>query len=148
MLPVDESGTDYLVLRIGDEQYAVAGANVREVARWRPPTPVPGAPAVLPGIVSQRGLVLPVVDMRQLLGLPASTAERVARFVIVHYEAVEFALVVDAALDLVRLPTAELAQLPVGLDPQRARLLAAVAHYENQPLLLLDLAAIVVALRG
>jgi purine-binding chemotaxis protein CheW len=143
----DQPGEDYLIVRVGAEHYAVRGDAVREVARWRPPTPVPGAPPVLPGIISQRGVVLPTVDLRLLLGLEPAEPDRASRFVIVHQEAADLALMVDAALDLCHLITGDLARSPAGLDPQRARLLGAVARHDGRPLLLIDLAALIAILQ-
>lgn len=137
----------YLVVRCGGELYAIASAAVREITRWRAPTPVPGAPALLPGIISQRGVVLPVIDLRLLLALPADPPDRAARLVICHHEPVDLALLVDSVEDLAQIGAADLAQPPAGLDPRRARLLAAIAHQADMPLAILDLAAIVAAVQ-
>lgn len=143
----DQPSEDYLIVQVGTERYALSGAKIREVVRWRPPTPVPGAPHVLPGIISQRGVVLPVVDLRHLLELGATEPDRATRLVIVHEKQIDVALLVDAALDLCHLTTDDLARLPKGLDPHRARLLRAVAQYEGEPLLVIDLEALVTALQ-
>ncbi|MEI7643013.1 MAG: chemotaxis protein CheW [Chloroflexales bacterium] len=142
----DQPSKDYLIVRVGAERYAVPGVAIREVARWRPPTPVPGTPPVLPGIISQRGIVLPTVDLRLLLGLEATEPDRAARFVIIRQDQTDVALMVDAALDLCHLTEDDLARPPAGLDPQRARLLGAVAQHEGQPLLVIDLAALLAVL--
>ena len=115
--------------------------------RWRAPTPVPGAPPVLPGIISQRGVVLPVVDLRLALGLPGAPPERSARLVIIQHEAGDLVLFVDAVIDLVALAAAARAQPPAALDPARARMLAAVARYADHPLALLNLAALIAAVQ-
>jgi purine-binding chemotaxis protein CheW len=137
----------FLVVRAADELFALPGPAVREVARWRAPTPVPGAPPVIPGIISQRGVVLPVVDLRLALGLAAAPPERAARLVVLQHEAVDLALFVDAVLDLVPIAPADRAPPPAGLDPSRARLLAAVARHDGRPLALLNLAALVAAVQ-
>jgi len=143
----DADSLDFLVVRAADELYGLPGASVREVMRWRAPTPVPGAPPVLPGIISQRGVVLPVVDLRLALGLPGAPPERSARLVIIQHEAGDLALFVDAVIDLVALAAAARAQPPAALDPARARLLAAVARYADHPLALLNLAALIAAVQ-
>lgn len=135
---------DALVVRAADELFALPGPAVREVARWRAPTPVPGAPEVIAGIVSQRGMVLPVVDLRVALGLPAAPPDRATRLVVIHYEAADLALLVDGVIDLTPLPAA-LDAPPNGLDPARARLLSAVARYDDRPLAVLNLAALIAA---
>lgn len=140
--PDPEPG-EYLIIRAGDELYALPGSCVREVMRWREPTPVPGGPAVIPGIISQRGLVLPVVDLRLVLGLIAGPPERATRLVVAQHEVTDLALLVDTVVDLAPLPASALAPLPAALDPARARLLAAVARYHDLPLGVVNLAALV-----
>ncbi|MEI8306066.1 MAG: chemotaxis protein CheW [Chloroflexales bacterium] len=143
----DRPSEDYLIVRVGTERYALPGTAIREVTRWRPPTPVPGAPHMLPGIISQRGVVLPAVDLRQLLGLEATEPNRTTRFVIIHQGQIDVALLVDAALDICHLTGDDLARLPAGLDPHRAHLLSAVAQHSGLPLLVIDLATLMTALQ-
>lgn len=145
--PAEEApSTDLLLLQLGDERYAVAGLAVREIDRWRAPTPVPGAPPALPGIISQHGAILPVVDLRALLGMPPSQPGRATRLVMVQHEGLDLALLVDVVIDLIRLPTAELEPPPTA-DHRRARLITAVGRYEDRPLGLIDLGGLIAALQ-
>jgi purine-binding chemotaxis protein CheW len=137
----DESPADadaFLLIRIADELYGLPGAALREVIRWREPTPIPGAPPLLLGIVGQRGVVLPVVDLRLALGLPAGPAGRATRLILVQHEAVELALVVDGVLDLA--PLTDLVPPPAA---GRGVLTVAVARHQDRPLGVIDLAALI-----
>lgn len=135
-----------LLFRLADEIYALPSIHVREVGRYRSYTPVPGAPPAIPGIVSHRGIILPVVDLRLVLGMPSSEATRSTRLISVVYDDIGMALLVDAVIDLELLPADAFGQPPVGLDPARARFLRAVA-YHNETVALLDIGEIVTALR-
>jgi purine-binding chemotaxis protein CheW len=141
-LPAQAPGADadsFLIVRVADELYGLPGVALREVIRWRTPTTLPGAPPVLLGIIGQRGVVLPAVDLRLALGLPLGPAGRATRLVLVQHEAVELALLVDAVLDLA--PLAELGQPPAA--PGRGALMVAVARYQDRPLGVIDLAALI-----
>lgn len=140
--------SSFLLLRVGDEYYALPSACVSEIARWRMPTPVPGAPAVLPGIINHRGVVLPVVHLALLLGLPETEAGRSTRYLIARHGEVDLALLVDAIIDMVNLPEADREPLPTTLNPQQARLLIAITRLDDLPVALLDLAEIVTLARG
>lgn len=145
--PAGADSLDFLVVRAADELYALPGAAVREVMRWRAPTPVPGAPPVIPGIISQHGVVMPVVDLRLALGLADAPPGRAARLVVAQHEGADMALFVDAVVDLVHLAASERAAPPAGLEPARARLLAAVARHEGSPLAIINVAALIAALQ-
>jgi purine-binding chemotaxis protein CheW len=135
-----------LLLRLNEELYALPGEAVREIVRYREPLAVPGAPTSIPGLISQRGAVLPVVDLRPLLGLSAAAPTRAARYVVAQHDEVAMALIADEVLDLVELPASALEPLPAALDPTRARLLRATAHYRQQLLALFDLDGVIAAL--
>ena len=139
---------DVLLLRLASELYGVPSASVREVVRYRAYTPVPGSPPSLPGILSQRGTVLPVVELRPLLGLAMIPVTRAARLVIVTHQEIDMALLVEAVLDLAALPADTLQPLPAALDPARARFLRGIANYEQQPVALIDLDELIAGLRA
>lgn len=143
-----QAPASYLLLRLGSEIYGVPGTCVRGVARWRAWTPVPGAPAALPGIINQRGFVMPVVNVHPLLGLPESPPDRATRYVLIHHDDVDLALLVDTVLDLVELLPTTFEALPAALDPQRARFLSGIARLDDQMLALIDLSAVIATLRA
>lgn len=61
------------VVLLGGRPFAVDVTAAREVVVLDTTTPVPGAPASVLGVMNLRGSVLPVVEARPLLGLPAHT---------------------------------------------------------------------------
>ena len=139
---------DVLLFQLAGELYGVPSASVREVVRYRIYTLVPGSPASLPGILSQRGVILPVVELRPLLGLALAPVTRAARLVIVAHQEIDMALLAESVLDLVALPAETLQPLPAALDPARARFLRGIARHEQQPVMLLDLDELIAGLRA
>jgi len=139
---------DVLLIELTGELYALPSASVREVVRYRDYTPVPGAPAVLPGILNQRGTILPVVDLALLLGLASAPPTRATRLVVVAHNEIDMALLAERVRDLVELPAGLIDPLPTALDPARARYLRGVVHYEDQPVALLDLDELISGLRA
>jgi purine-binding chemotaxis protein CheW len=138
----------YMMLRLADELYALESSAMSEITRWREPIPVPGSPPTLPGIINHRGVVLPVVYLRLLLGLGEAAPERTTRYLVAHQGEVSMALLVDAVIDLVDLSGLEHESPPATLNPQQARVLQAVVRHDEQLILLLNLAEIVAVLRG
>jgi purine-binding chemotaxis protein CheW len=139
---------DVLLIRLADELYGIPSASVREVVRYRAYTPVPGSPPSLPGILSQRGTILPVVEMRPLLGLSTVPVTRSARMVIVAHQEIDMALLVEAVLDLAVLPADTVQPLPAALDPARARFLRGIVDYEQDTVALVDLDELIAGLRA
>jgi len=60
------------LISIAGEVFAIALRNVREVLPVESVTPIPGAPPVLVGVMNLSGMVIPLVDLRLMMGLPAA----------------------------------------------------------------------------
>jgi purine-binding chemotaxis protein CheW len=146
-LAEDISTTDLLLVRLDQDVYALPSSSVREVARCRTITPVPGAPAALPGILNQRGTILAVVDPRLILGLAQAPLSRASRLVIIAHDDLEMALIVDGVLDLVTVPTGSIEPLSSVADAGRGRILRGVVRHDDRLVALLDLAELVAGLR-
>lgn len=69
----EETATEreLLVLWLGDDPYAIPVERVREIVRLRPITPVPRVPDAVRGVLSLRGEIVQVIDLRRRLGLAA-----------------------------------------------------------------------------
>ena len=62
--------TQYLTFEVADEEYAIEITRVREILVYSSLTSVPRAPEFIAGVMNLRGSVVPVVDLRNKLGLP------------------------------------------------------------------------------
>jgi purine-binding chemotaxis protein CheW len=59
----------FLGMRLGQELYGISIEHISEISKLTPITFVPGAPAHFLGVTSLRGQIVPVVNLRLLLGL-------------------------------------------------------------------------------
>lgn len=143
----DATSLHALLFQVGQETYAVPSASVREIMRYRAYTPVPGAPPQLPGIVSQRGAILPVVDLRALLGLAEIELTRSARLVVAQHGEIDMCLLVEAVFDLDTLSIEVIDHPPTALEAGRARFLRGVVQHGDRPVALLDLEVVIASLR-
>jgi purine-binding chemotaxis protein CheW len=74
--------SDLLIFNLAGQQYALPVRHVREVVPRASVTQLPGAPKALVGMLRLRGALLPVVDLRTNLGLPAASP-RIGQCIIV-----------------------------------------------------------------
>jgi purine-binding chemotaxis protein CheW len=139
--------TSVLVVGLGTEYYGIPAVAVREIVRYAAFTLVPGAAPALPGVMSRRGAVIPIADLRVLLGLPTPQPTRTTRFVVCSIEEIEVALIVDRVEDLDDLAGSEIESLPPTLDPARARLLRGVVRADERYISLLDGGGLIALLR-
>ncbi len=96
---------EFLAFDVGDTIYAVAIERVREILRMRPITPVPRVPEMVVGVISIRGEIVEVLDLRRRLGLSAIEANRRTRIVVVHGEDGRVTgCMVDQVREVLRIP--------------------------------------------
>ncbi len=65
----------FLSFRLGQEEYAFPIEGVREIIRYREIKEFPEAPAYMKGMITLRNQILPIFDLRALLGLPSLVEE-------------------------------------------------------------------------
>ena len=128
-------GERFVVFSLAGAEYGLPVAAVREVLR-RPDviTPLPNAPDFVSGVLTLRGEVLPLVDQRRLLHLPAAGGEAAAglargRVVVVGRDGADAArvgLLVDGLSGLVTIPAERIGPAPAVSAAQR-RLIRRVA---------------------
>ena len=64
-----------LLFELDELRCAIDASLAREVVRAVAVTPLPGAPAVVEGVIDIRGTTVPVLDVRSRFGLSARPAE-------------------------------------------------------------------------
>ena len=97
------SPREVLLFTLEQQRYALPLEDVRELVRAVRLTPLPRAPAVVEGLFSLRGELLPVLDMRRRFRLPARALRPSDHFIIAQVDARAVALRVDRAEGLLAL---------------------------------------------
>jgi purine-binding chemotaxis protein CheW len=111
---------------VGDEEYVIDIRRIREIVQPLPIVAVPRAPEWMDGVVNLRGEVVPVLDVRRRLGLPARAPSRRTKVLVVHVAGRLLALVVDAVSEVVRIPRSHIGPPPAMAGAGGARLFLGV----------------------
>jgi purine-binding chemotaxis protein CheW len=94
-----------LTFRLADSTYAVRVESVREIVRMRPITPVPRVAEAVRGVISLRGEMVQVIDLRARLRLPPIEPTRKSRIAVVHLPDGRVAgLLIDVVREVLRVP--------------------------------------------
>ena len=64
-----ESKQEFLTFEIGTEEYAVKILRVQEIRGWEKPSPLPSVPSFVKGVINLRGMVIPIIDLREKFNL-------------------------------------------------------------------------------
>jgi len=125
----------FLRFRVGHEWYAIDVTHVVEVLRLMAITPLPDAPPHVLGVITMRGQVVQVVDLRRYLS-EAYTELNLSTPLVALRDATGRLLlvVVDEVDDIVHLQDYD------AQAPSASQIIAAVTRHNQESLLVVDMA--------
>jgi purine-binding chemotaxis protein CheW len=129
---------EYVTFALAGEAYAVPISRVAEILKPLPITPVPRAPRIVIGVMTVRGRLVTVFDLRRRLRLPEAPHDHRTRILITDTGDERIGLLVDEVMQVHRLAESEIEPRDVlGGDPEPY--LAGIGRPEGAILILLDL---------
>lgn len=101
----DSDQADVLCFLISGATFGIDIMQIREIVKPRPVTEVPRAPSFVAGVISLRGVIIPVLDLHDRLGLERSAAGGSERLIVVKTgpQGDLTGLLVDRVLQVARL---------------------------------------------
>jgi purine-binding chemotaxis protein CheW len=91
----------FVIFQVGSQSLALSIFQVERILRWEQPAALPNAPAFLEGVLRYGDGVVPVVDLRKRLDVPATQQEE-TRVMVLELEDQRVGIVVDAVSEVVR----------------------------------------------
>lgn len=130
----------HVVFSLSGAEYALPFDNVLQMESYEGATLVPGAPDYVDGIVTVRGSVVPVLDLRTRFGLPRAELGLDTRIIVTEFAARVVALRVDSAREVLKLDVEKHQPAPSVVSERSSGFVHAVHPLGKRLLLLLDLA--------
>ena len=129
----------HVVFSLAGTEYALPVEAVLQMETFNGATLVPGAPAYVAGIVTVRGRVVPVIDLRARFGLPSAEVTLDTRIIVSETEGRVVALRVDSAREVLKLDVAQHQPAPSVIIERASGFVYAVHSLGTRLLLLIDL---------
>ncbi|MHC1698515.1 MAG: chemotaxis protein CheW [Geobacteraceae bacterium] len=133
----------YLRFRVADEEYGLSLLEIREIIKLREITEVPGMPEFVTGVLSLRGIIIPVFDLRLRLGLGSNEAPGRERIIVARMQERIFGLIVDEVFQVINLSVAAIEDAPAVLEGIDREFVSGIGRHGQRMLILLDLEKIV-----
>lgn len=133
-------GKQYLVFRMGAEEYGIGIPWIQEIRRWEEPNPMPATPEYVRGILNLRGGAVPVMDLRiKLESGEAVYSDRTVLLVVHSPGGEDAALAVDAVSEVLAIPGEAVRPVSRLSESRDSRFLEGVAVLEERMVLLVDM---------
>jgi len=121
----------WVTCRIEREVFALPVKQVQEILRVSALTRVPHAPFPVRGVTNLRGYVLPVVDLRVRLGMPAEEPGPRHRVMVVHSRGRLIGLLVDAVEQVTQIDRLAVEPVPDDVMTAQSYYLLGVYHVDD-----------------
>lgn len=133
----------YIVVRLGAEQYGIDIRYIDNIVRMQNITRVPKVPAYLKGVINLRGEVIPVMSIRLKMGLEADEITRATRIIILKLEQQgNVGIIVDEVKEVVSLSSENVDKLSYDTKEGKTNFVTGVGKHGDELISLLDLNSI------
>jgi len=127
----------FTIFKIGDEIFGIGIDRVVEILKVQKIFTIPGLPEFLSGVMSVRGNIVPVMDLRRRFGIkPAGNKERI---IIVRYGQEKISFLVDDIKEILSLTPEEIRTPPSIFKGFKTEYLTGLGKHGERIIILLNI---------
>ncbi len=133
----------YIVIRLGEEQFGIDIRFVDNIVRMQQVTRVPKVQHYIKGVINIRGDIVPVVSLRLIMGMDADEITGKTRIIIVKMNGGDLVgMIVDQVDHVLTLDSNNVEKVQRGDDRRHQEFLSGVGKYEGGLVSILELASL------
>jgi purine-binding chemotaxis protein CheW len=134
----ESSVNRFATFTVSDMFFGIDVLNVQEVLRRQEMTHIPLAPDVIAGLINLRGQIVPAINMRRRLGLPARGQDENSMNVVARTQDGPVSLLVDEIGDVLDVDAGSFEPAPENLSEQARDLIRGIYKLKDRLMLVLD----------
>ncbi|QBK25653.1 chemotaxis protein CheW [Ureibacillus thermophilus] len=135
----EQESIKVIVFKLMDKEYAIPVSHVQGIEKMMHITRVPRTEKFVKGVINLRGVVTPIINLRERFGLPPAENTESVRIIIVQLDDVEVGFVVDSANDVIDIPVKSIEPQPEVVGVKEEAFISGVSKIGNRLLILLHL---------
>ncbi len=139
----EENILQYIVVKIGSEQYGINIKFVDNIVRMQNITRVPKAQVYYRGVINLRGEIIPVMSLRLKLGLESDKFDGKTRIIIIKHENATVGIIVDEVREVVSLDEEHIEKTAYDANDEKANYISAIGKNNGELISLLDVHAVI-----
>ncbi len=136
---LDLESVKIIIFQLGDKEYAIPVDQVQGIEKTMHITRVPNTPNYVKGVINLRGVVTPIIDLRDRFNVVSSVESENTRIIIISLENMEVGFIVDSANDVMDIPKSSIEPQPEVVGSNEEEFISGVAKVEKRLLILLNL---------
>lgn len=137
-----DTAVQYIVVKIGNEQYGININFIDNIVRMQNITRVPKAQVYFKGVINLRGEIIPVMSIRIKLGLEADVFTDKSRIIIIKMETGTVGMIVDEVREVVTLEEENIEKMSYDVTDEKSGFINGIGKNNDELISLLDVSAI------
>ena len=140
---VVEPSWEMVFFLLTDEWYAVDILNVKEILPPQPLTTLPNVPDHVMGIISLRGIIVPIIHLKTLFGLPSVEDSDAGLIMVITKGDMVIGVLVDAADQVVSVPISKIEKKLPTLQSEKTEWITGQMEHDGRVVALLDVGKLI-----
>ena len=136
---VELLNTKVIVFQLKQKEYAIPVQQIQSIEKVLHITRVPNTVHFVKGVINLRGVVTPIIDLRARFGLEEEMYTESTRIIIVTLGDMEVGFIVDAANDVIDIPSDCIEPQPDVVGMEEATFITGVVKIDKRLLIIIDL---------
>lgn len=135
----------YIVVKIGNEQYGINIQYIDNIVRNQRITRVPKSQEYYKGVINLRGEIIPVMSIRLKLGLEVDEFTDKTRIIIVKVDGATIGVIVDQVKEVVTLENSDTEKLDrtSTLEDSASKYISGIGKSKEELISLLDIVTLI-----
>lgn len=144
MVLSEEVKKQYIVVRLGGEQYGIDISYIDNIVRMQKITRVPTSQHYFTGVINLRGEVVPVMSIRRKMGLEDDVYTNASRIIILKIEQKDaLGIVVDEVKEVVNLGSNEIEKVSHSSKDGKDMFINGIGKHGEELISLFEISAII-----
>ena len=131
--------SQFVGFQIGDQQYAIRIEQIQEIVILNQLTPMPQVAEHVEGVSNLRGAIIPIINLRKLLGLEPKPTDGDRRTIVVNVGQRTMGCTVDSVSQVIRITDDSIQAAPETVTADGAHYISGFAKLADQLVILLDI---------
>lgn len=134
----------YIVVKIGSEQYGIDIGYIDNIVRMQEITRVPKAQPYFKGVTNLRGEVIPVMSIRKKMGLDEDVYTNASRIIFLRIEQKDMlGIIVDEVKEVVNLGENDIEKVSHNAKDIKSSFINGIGKHGDELISLLEISAII-----
>ena len=129
----------YVIFRLGKEEYGVEIVNVKEICEYKESVKVPNTPGFVNGIINLRGDITPIINLKKRFHLAEGDINSDTRIIVININNRQVGFIVDEASQVIRISEEDIEPAPDLVAGVEKKYIIGVGKLADRIILLLDL---------